>query len=175
MLLHRPEEDLVAGDRDRRLQPRRQPRRLLVLRAAGPAVQENPLRVGGREVEPHAKIAALDGEVYPQRLHDAAADPELQRVVAEECQVRWPAPRGDAGEHRLEQAAGRDRRQPVEVRRACGGQFGFAARLAGQPAEPVHDQEHDLRVVLCDQILVELVHAASLMKNRQRRTSPTLS
>ena len=83
-------------------------------------------------------------EVDAQRLEDAAADPVLERVVAEEGEVARPAARRDAEADRHGQAAEAVGGEPVEVHGVRLLQLGAAGLRIGQPAEAVDDEEDDL-------------------------------
>ena len=101
------------------------------------------------EVAPGHEVVPADLDPGAQGLEDAPAELVLERIVAEEGQVGRPAAGCDAHHDRIGEAADGALRQRVEVRLA--GRFELALAVGGQAADPVHDQENDLRIGLLAQ------------------------
>ena len=99
-----------------------------------------------------------------QGLEDAPAELVLERIVAEEGQVGRPAARRDAHHDRIGDAADGAFRQRVEVRLA--GRLELAPAVGGQAADPVHDQQDDLRIRLLAQLAGQVFpfHGRSLLR-----------
>ena len=144
VFLHRLHEQLVPCQGRARLQPGRQPGAHLGGDAAGAAVGDQTLLVHGAEVAPRRQIVGPQVEADAQGLQDTAADVVDERVVAEEGQVRRAAAGGYAASDGQAEAARALGGQPVQVWGMGGFQFRRAARLDGQSAQAIHDQEHDL-------------------------------
>ena len=82
----------------------------------------------------------------------------FERIVAEQAEMSRSAARRDARQDGDAQAAHAFADAGVEVRRAGGFQFGLAARLQGQSAQSVGDDENDFRGVVFAQIAHQFVH-----------------
>ncbi len=111
--------------------------------AAGAAVGDNALGVERAEVGARGHVAGLQFQAQPQRLDDAAAHLEFQRVVAEQAEMPRPAAGRDAGRGGNHAALRGVFAQRVEVRRGRGFQRRQVKLLrGGDVAEAV---EHDQR------------------------------
>ena len=113
--------------------------------AAGAAVRDEALVERG-EVRPGGHVARGHRKAHAERLEHAAADFVLQRVVAEQRQVRRPAARRDAAADRVGQPAFRLAGELVQAGDVRRLQFGPA--LVRHAAEAVGDQQHDLGGIL---------------------------
>jgi hypothetical protein len=110
--------------------------------ASGAPVGDDAFGVERAEVGARRDVAGPQFEAQAQRLDDAAANLEFQRVIAEQAQVSRPAARSDAWRNRDHPSLRRVFRQRIEV----GGDRCFQRReiallARGDVANAVdHDQ-----------------------------------
>ena len=117
-------------------------------RPAGAAVGDLAVVVDGAEVAADGHVARADLEVDAERFEDAAADAVFERIVAEQAEVAGAAAGRDAGQHRDAQAADAFAGQASRFGVRADLQLGLAARLQGQAAQAVRDQQDDFGGVL---------------------------
>ena len=85
---------------------------------------------------PRAATSSADFDPDPERLQHAAADVELQRIVAEQAEVARARAGGDAVSDRMHLPEAAFGREPVQVGGLRGFQFGRSARATGRPPRP---------------------------------------
>jgi len=137
---------------------------LLGGRAAGAAVDHGPVGPERGEVAAHRHVVGPQLDAQPQRREHPAPHLVGEGVVAEEAQVARARAGGEAGGHQGDAPQVGLLGQGVEVRGAGGGQLGGAARLAGQSAHAVEDDEEDLAGGLAAEFanVGQEIHALSL-------------
>ena len=115
----------------------------LRVNAPGAPVGDDAFGVERAEVGARRHVAGPQFQAQPQRLDDAAAHLELQRVVAKQAQVSRPAARSDARRNRDHPSLRRVFRQRIEV----GGDRRFQRREIALLArgDVAHAVEHDQR------------------------------
>ena len=145
MLPHRLDEQLQPRDADA-AQPLHDGGGLLAGEAAGAAVADRAIAGQGAEVAPRGDVAGLQREADPGRLQHAAADVELQGVVAEQRQVTRAGARRDPVAHGHRQPQRALAGQRVEVRCVGGLQLRQSAIGVRQAAQAVQHQPEDLAV-----------------------------
>ena len=156
VLLDRLHERLHAGDlhgleffHDREALLRGDP--------AGAAIGDLAGGVEGAEVAAGGDVVGPEFEADAGGLEGAAADLELEGVVAEQAEVPGAGAGRDARQHRHARAARAPGGEPVEV--GGGGRFelGLAPRIQRQAAEAVGHEHHDLGGVLLGEFADQFV------------------
>ena len=112
--------------------------------APRPPVGDEPLVVDGAKVGPGGHVLGLQVKVDAQGFQDAPADVIDQGVVAEQGEVRRAAAGRDAVGHRHGEPQLRMGGQGIQVGGVGRLELGQAIGLAGQAAQPVHDEVDDL-------------------------------
>ena len=111
----------------------------------GAPVGDDAFGVERAEIGACRHIARAQFEAQPERLDDAAADLELQRVIAKQAQVARPAPRGDARRNGNHAPLRGILRQRIHVRGGCGFERGEVALFArGHIAHAIKDDQRQL-------------------------------
>ena len=113
--------------------------------AAGAAVGDDALPVEGAEIGAGGDVAGLELDAETERLDDAAANLEFQRVIAKEGEMAGTAAGSDAGGDGQHAALRGVLGEGVEVGRDGGFERRHKALLAGgDVAEAVEDEEDKL-------------------------------
>ena len=150
MLLHGLDEHLDPGQTDR-AQPLRQAHAEVRRDPAGPAVFDAARAIHRAEVPARGDVARAQVELDAERLQDAPPDLEAKRIVAEEPEVPGAATRGNPGRDVTDEPARRLARQLGEIGQARCFELRAPGLRAGEPAEPVERDQHDLGRVRDDQ------------------------
>ncbi len=126
--------------------------------AAGPAVGDDAFGVKRAEVGAGGHVARAEVQAQPERLDDATAYLELERIIAEQGQVARPAAGRDAGRDGKDPALGRVLAERVQV--GSAGRFErrkIALVARGQVAQSIQDHQRQFGLGLERQFGVEAV------------------